>query len=101
MWLGVCDWETVLLSTQAVDRLVSNLQIVAWITVCHKALDIVIYTILCVNYGLQCERYVIFVKWSVFFNSAVNFGDYVALVVIDEYLGMDYWNDINRGKGKY
>jgi hypothetical protein len=37
----------------------------------------------------------------VLFNSAVNFGDYVASVVIDEYLGMDYWNDINRGKRKY
>jgi hypothetical protein len=35
----------------------------------------------------------------VFFNSAVNFWDYVASVVIDEHLGMDYWNDINREKG--
>jgi len=50
----------------------------------------VICTILCVNHGLQCERYVIFVTLNVFFNSAVNFWDYVASVVIDEYLGLDY-----------
>ena len=56
----------------------------------------VIYTILCVNHGLQRERYVIFIKWSVFFNIAVIFWVYVASVVIDEYLGMDYWNDIDK-----
>jgi hypothetical protein len=51
----VCDWERVLQSTQIVDGLVRNPQIVASVTVCHKTLDIVIYTILCVNHGLQCE----------------------------------------------